>query len=178
MLVFVKELCPHCRAFCGINLLFGMSSGIGPTVYQCSNCRKDFTTDRREWSEMQPWFNREDAGKLRYLFVSLVYLFLIGILGGAFVATGIRFISSGPQIEEVPLSQFVSYWPYSVFVAATIGFIQILRVWLSKQRSLHTLQPTYVASFFSVHTNLQSLVLIAILILMGICWLVGYVLHR
>jgi hypothetical protein len=155
-----------------------MSSGLGPTTYLCGRCGKAFTTHRREWNEMGRWFDPQDAGKLRYLVVSLVYVLLIGVVGGALVATAIRFIQIGPQAEEVPLSDYASYGPYSVLIGVGIGCIQILRVRFSKQRSLPVPRPEYVSSFFSFHTNLQLLVLIALLLPGGICWLIGYGLNQ
>jgi len=170
----IRETCPHCEAFCGARNLLGFHSGLGSPVYTCGNCGQPFASGRREWDEMGGWFDPQDAGKLRYLIVSVVYVLLFGVLGGGSVGTAVRFVQHGPHAKEVPLTEYLSYWTYGLPIGAMIALLQIGRVRWSKKRSLQLRRTACVASFWSFRTNLQLLVLFTMLLPVGLCWLIGY----
>lgn len=172
MLVSIRETCPHCQAFCGTRILFGLNSGLGTPIYTCGNCRRQFASGRRKWDEMGGWFDSQDSGKVRYFLVSVVYVLLLGVIGGGFVGTAIRFVQD-PKAKEVPLDQFLSYWAYGVPIGLMIGLLQVGRVRLSKQRTLQSTRSVRVSSFWSFHTNLQLLLLFGMVLPVALCWLIG-----
>src|SRR3954452_10593170 len=122
MLVSVREACPSCETYFGVRLLFGQSTGLGPSTYVCSHCGLKVASGRQEWDDLSAW------NKTRYVIVSLLYAALLAIFGGAFFGTAVRRIELGPSAPEVPLDGFLEYLPFAVGVGVAVAFLQVGRV--------------------------------------------------
>lgn len=177
MFYVVRESCPYCGTYSGARILFGLSSGIGPNFYVCGNCKRVFVSGRREWSDMGKWYNLKDLGKLRYVAMSVLYAYLLTVYGGAFVDMALLYLQAGPDAK---LTGSLLYRPPSVY-GITIGLgivaLQIWRVALSRQRSSMNPSQEIVSSFWSIHSNLQILVALALLIPIGLSWIVSSYLY-
>ena len=166
----IMEVCPRCGVAYSLRS-GGSGSGLGSRKFACARCEDSFDSGRDEWETMGT------AGKLWYCLASLVYAVVIGFFGG-WVVAGVRlFLTEGPTSRNVTYDGLV--WVSTILAAALVALLQLSRVWLSIRRSMRLDDRRLIASFWlSWQTNLQFLVLMALITPLLLAWLASWLIHR
>lgn len=157
----VRECCPHCNYWYKASLL-GLRSQLGPNQYVCRQCSQLFSSGCLEWQQMNTWL------KLRYLFVSSIYVITLAIAGGVFLKQGYYYFQYGPKAPSVPLYD-TKAWVYGLPFGVFAALFQYFRIVWSNQRRLSSTTEIF-AYPLSWTTNLHLLVslLLLTILLVGI----------
>jgi hypothetical protein len=81
------------------------------------------------------------------------------------------------KVAEYPLDSWIQFWYYGIPYGAAVMALQFWRVRASIRRSPDGRPVEIRASPWSIHCNSQGLVLIAMVLLPGMGWLTGFLLH-
>jgi hypothetical protein len=104
-----------------------MNSGLGPAFIQCSRCGEVIDSDRSEWPD------KTSIGKLRYIFVSIIYV-IAGAFFGALCIRGAFHLWQNPGQEQMP-PMGPGIAPGIIFGALLVLYVQITRISASIRRS-------------------------------------------
>jgi hypothetical protein len=148
--MYVVEM--HKCQNCGFPLemrLFSVSSGIGPEEINCVKCGEPANTGRMEWADMS------SSNKSRFWLVTLLYIFILGLLTGNFIDQAYQLWNKDPVIVNLRYEAI----PFQIF--AVIGgiaavLLQIYRIRDSARRSRRTNHKLTMPEFMlGIQWNLQ-----------------------
>jgi hypothetical protein len=148
--MYVVEM--HKCQNCGFPLelrLFSVSSGIGPREVNCVKCGEPVDTGRAEWADMS------SPNKSRFWVVTLLYIFMLGLLTGNFIDQAYQLWNKDPVIVNLRYESM----PFQIF--AVVGgiaavLLQIYRIRDSFRRSRRTSHQLTMPEFIlGIQWNLQ-----------------------
>jgi uncharacterized C2H2 Zn-finger protein len=160
--------CPNCGkivklGFFRLFYLLDVRSKLGPPLFRCASCGAVFNSGLEEWAMMSR------QRKIRYVLLSVFYALILSVplsletmLLVALFTRANRFVYQQLTSPHFPL------WLLSF--GSIVLLIQVLRIWLSLQRTIAEIKQPYLASFWSWQTNLQFWIML--LMVVGI--LAGY----
>ena len=119
--------CPHCQIVVA-TLPMGICSWLGPATYSCQSCGSPYDSGRLEWDDMPM------RSKIWYVAVSLLYVCVLGGLGGLSIAGAVHFLKSGPWKSDMPVGTVEQKFG-TIASAILILVCQVGRVHRSRQRT-------------------------------------------
>ncbi len=145
-------VCPHCQNPYG-GRIFGVCSGLGPSVYVCGKCGERFGSGRREWAEMG------SVRRMWYWVMSGVYTALLGTIWGFATLCAVQLVVSGRKVmtSKSMAPEGPVFWTGVAVVAVAVVVVQAVRVRWSTRRSQGLDPPYLVTRFWSLQVDLQGL---------------------
>jgi hypothetical protein len=129
--------------------LFAVSSNLGPSEINCVKCGESINTGRIEWADMS------SSNKGRFWLVTLLYIFMLGLLTGSFIDQAYQTWNKDPVIVNLRYEAM----PFQIF--AVVGgiaavLLQIYRIRDSARRSRRTSHQLTMSEFMlGIQWNLQ-----------------------
>ncbi|WP_309735155.1 hypothetical protein [Chamaesiphon sp. OTE_75_metabat_556] len=158
--MYVVEM--HKCQNCGFPIemrLFSVSSGIGPAEINCVKCGELVDTGRREWGEMS------SSNKGRFYVVTLLYIFMLGLLTGNFIDQAYQLWNKDPVIVNLRYEAM----PFQMFAVAggvAAVLLQIYRIRDSTRRSRRTNNKLTMSEFMlGIQWNLQFKCLVFLIVI-------------
>ena len=153
MITIRVSYCPKCRNSYDMNVV-GLSTGLGPSIARCSNCKTVFDSGKKEWFQMS------SIEKATFWILSSLYATIFGGICGILLSCLIRFVLYGKVINWPPLYSPISILLIGICFFSFIIFViyaQIKRIINSNSRSFRkamNLNPV-LTSFMSFELGLQ-----------------------
>lgn len=161
--------CPKCRkvyAFQVVNAMFiELGTGLGPPLVRCASCGAVFD------SELTEWLRLSDSQKSRYVFLSILYAIVLGMVLALLpvVVIGLIFYPAKPSVLPASVALPV------IFVCSfpVLGF-QLLRVHLSNKRIRNHIKKPMDVSYWNWETNPQGCWLSLSTMIIAVFCLIAY----
>lgn len=141
--------CPKCGRPVDYQI-WHIRTGLGPRIVLCSKCGTRVSTARREWVEFT------DLGKFRYVFLTILYVVICGLMGagiGALVQMNIQVWSGGAFAPESMFSPPIMIG--ALAAGLFVLLLQLYRVASSRRRPPDAGELTVTTGFWNPHVNLQ-----------------------
>lgn len=139
--------CPNCGKFIDLSV-YGLSCGLGPSKGVCSKCRSIINIDKKEWDSM------DFKNKLKFFFVSFIYLCFVGVTGSLMTYGGIS-LFLGKRNSPPQELFYGSLIPFLIWTASIL-VVQSLRIKESKIRVQNRVNSQEIG-FPSLNFGLQIL---------------------
>jgi hypothetical protein len=141
--------------------ILGLTSGLGPSAYRCGHCGNVIASDRQEWPQLGA------GGQLQFIFMSVVYAAVFGLLYAVMGQQVYRNLMARSTGERPPYS---TLWLVvgCVAVAVAVLALQAVRVALSLQRARRGDAEPATAGFWSPASNGFVLAIIPVMVMLGV----------
>jgi hypothetical protein len=160
MYVVAFQFCPHCG--CPLEFqIFAVSSLLGPSDVNCLKCRNPVHLQRVEWLEMPTWT------RIRYVAISLIYVFMVGLLTGNFIDQAFQLWRLDAQIVNLRYHSMV-YLVSACVGGISVAFLQVYRVVASRKRSHHGYRLTLPDYLMGLQWLLHFKVLLLLIAIWGV----------
>jgi hypothetical protein len=165
---FVNPQCPRCERDFDTHC-FGIYSGLGPPAIRCKGCRVVVATDRVEWREMST------RHRVRYVSVSLLYMVVLGFLGGTCTRMFCDFLETGPWEDTLKL-RGTGFVPGIVAWALAALGIQAWRIVASNNRYSRQAEPARIP-WWALDFWMQIKVGLTVFGFAALGWLISLLVH-
>ncbi len=161
MYVIDVHKCPNCGLPIEMRL-FSVSSNLGAGEIQCVRCGAPVRTGRMEWMDMSV------GNKGGFFAITLLYIFVLGLLTGNFIDQAYQLLQKDPVIinlryEAIPFQIFAGV---GGIVAICLQIYRIRNSLRRRERRNHKL--TMSEFVLGIEWNLQFKCLVVLLVIWGV----------
>lgn len=154
---------------CGHTLetrILGLCSQLGPPTVRCPGCGSEVESGRAEWPDMSR------LARVRYFVMSLVYVGIVGFLGGySYGAARDYWLRRPHATDELPDFTGPVFVTGFLLWGGAVVLLQFYRIFASILRSGRR-RSRPIRGFWNLQTSLQLKVLTLLLLIPAFAWLI------
>jgi hypothetical protein len=159
--------CGKCNSAVDLRI-FGFSSILGPPAVNCPWCKEPVQTERLEWDDMAV------RSKVAYVVISVVYMAIIGLLGGLSVDSTVSLYEAGHMATTWGFER-TTFWVGFGCWAALTALLQSYRYVCSRRRTRLAPGQPLSRGYLNLQVSMQGKVLALLFITPLAAWLIHLV---